>query len=81
MIYPAEPIVKPSAQKIRIASALDIVYPSETWTLYAIHNRGGPVMLITLIVNFYQAVNISRYTLCGIAPSWKKVLEKNYISI
>lgn len=28
MRYPAEPIVKPSAQKIKIASALDILYPS-----------------------------------------------------
>jgi hypothetical protein len=26
--YPAEPIVKPSAQKIKIANALDILYPS-----------------------------------------------------
>ncbi len=28
MRYPAEPIVKPSAQKIKIASALDILYTS-----------------------------------------------------
>jgi hypothetical protein len=28
MMYPAEPIVKPSAQKIKIANALDILYPS-----------------------------------------------------
>ena len=28
MRYPAAPIVKPSAQKIKIARALDIIYPS-----------------------------------------------------
>lgn len=28
MRYPAAPIVKPSAQKIKIARALDILYPS-----------------------------------------------------
>jgi hypothetical protein len=58
MIYPAEPIVKPSAQKIKIASPLDILSPSCTWTMYVIHYRAAPAMLINLIVNFYQALII-----------------------
>ncbi len=35
--YPAEPIVKPIAQKIKIASALDILHASGTCSLYAVH--------------------------------------------
>src|SRR3712207_216059 len=35
--YPAEPIVKPIAQKIRIASALDIFHASGTCNSYAVH--------------------------------------------
>ena len=58
MIYPAEPIVKPSAQKIKIASPLDILSPSYTWTMYVIHYRAAPAMLINLIVNFYQVLVI-----------------------
>ena len=58
MIYPAEPIVKPSAQKIRIAIPLDILSPSYTRTMYVIHYRAAPAMLINLIVNFYQALII-----------------------
>src|ERR671913_368876 len=52
--YPAEPIVNPSAQKIRIASDLDILYPSGTCSSYAIHCCGTCKELITLIVNFYR---------------------------
>jgi hypothetical protein len=58
MIYPAEPIVKPSAQKIKIASPLDILSPSYSCTMYVIHYRAGPGMFINLIVNFYQALII-----------------------
>jgi hypothetical protein len=58
MIYPAEPIVKPSAQKIKIASPLDILSPSYSCTMYVIHYRAGPAMFINLIVNFYQALII-----------------------
>ncbi len=60
MIYPAEPIVKPSAQKIKIASPLDILYPSCSWTIYVIHHRAAPAMLINLIVNFYQVLIVDR---------------------
>jgi hypothetical protein len=60
MIYPAEPIVKPSAQKIKIASPLDILSPSFTWTMYVIHYRAAPAMLINQIVNFYRALIIGR---------------------
>ena len=60
MIYPAEPIVKPSAQKIKIASPLDILSPSYTCTMYVIHYRAAPVILINLIVNFCQALIIDR---------------------
>jgi len=63
MRYPAAPIVKPSAQKIKIANALDIFYPSYTRTLYAIHHRAAPAVLITVIVNFYQALVISHFIL------------------
>jgi len=55
MMYPAEPIVKPRAQKIKIASPLDILYPSHSRTMYVIHHRAAPAMLINLIVNFYKA--------------------------
>ena len=58
MIYPAEPIVKPSAQKIKIANPLDNLSPSYTWTIYVIHYRAAPAILINLIVNFYQALII-----------------------
>ena len=37
--YPAEPIVKPTAQKIKIATALDNLYTSGTCCSYAIHSR------------------------------------------
>ena len=60
MIYPADPIVKPSAQKIKIASPLDIVSPSHTWTMYVIHYCAAPAMLINLIVNYYRARIIDR---------------------
>jgi hypothetical protein len=56
--YPAEPIVKPSAQKIRIASDLDILYPSAACSSYAIHCCATCKVLITLIVNFYRALII-----------------------
>jgi hypothetical protein len=56
--YPAEPIVKPSAQKIRIASALDILYPSGTYSSYAIHRCATCKALLTLIVNFSRALVI-----------------------
>ena len=59
MIYPAEPIVKPSAQKIKIASPLDIVSPSHIWTMYVIHYRAAPAMLINPIVNFYRSLYIA----------------------
>jgi hypothetical protein len=35
--YPAEPTAKPIAQKIKIATALDILHASGTYRLYAIH--------------------------------------------
>lgn len=63
MRYPAAPIVKPNAQKIKIANALDIFYPSYTRTLYAIHHRAAPAVLITVIVNLYQALVISHFIL------------------
>jgi hypothetical protein len=56
--YPAEPIVKPIAQKIKIASALDILHPSESCSWYGIHHRAACVALISLIVNFYGVVVI-----------------------
>jgi hypothetical protein len=56
--YPAEPIVKPSAQKIKIASDLDILYPSGTSSFYTIHRCATCKVLITLIVNFYQVLII-----------------------
>ena len=68
MIYPAEPIVKPSAQKIKIASPLDILSPSYTWTMYVIHYRAAPAMLINLIVNFYRAQVIDRCILHTVPP-------------
>jgi hypothetical protein len=77
MIYPAEPIVKPSAQKIKIASPLDILSPSYTWTIYAIHYRAAPAMLINLIVNFYQALIIDR----SILPKVLTLLEKCTIRV
>jgi hypothetical protein len=56
--YPAEPIVKPSAQKIKIASDLDILYPSGTCSFCAIHCCATCKGLITLIVNFYRVLII-----------------------
>src|SRR5918996_4761803 len=58
IIYPAEPIVKPIAQKIKIASALDILQASAIYSLYAIHRCATCTMLITLIVNFSRALVI-----------------------
>ncbi len=77
MIYPAEPIVKPSAQKIKIASPLDIVSSSHTWTIYVIHYRAAPAMLINLIVNFYQALIIDR----PILPKVLTLLEECTIRV
>src|SRR5688572_32908603 len=56
--YPAEPIVKPSAQKIKIASDLDILYPSGTCSFYEIHCCATCKVLITLIVNFCRVLII-----------------------
>jgi hypothetical protein len=53
--YPAEPIVNPIAQKIKIASALDILHASETRSWYAIHRCATSRVLITLMVNFSRA--------------------------
>jgi hypothetical protein len=56
--YPAEPIVKPIAQKIKIANPLDILHASEGCSWYAIHHRATCIALITLMVNFYGVVVI-----------------------
>src|SRR5215210_8454322 len=58
IIYPAEPMVKPSAQKIKIASALDNLYTSRTCSSYIIHGCATCRVLITLMVNFSRALVI-----------------------
>lgn len=53
--YPAEPIVKPIAQKIKMANALDILNASVGCSSCAIHHCATCMILLTLMVNFSRA--------------------------
>jgi hypothetical protein len=51
-------MIKPSAQKIKIATALDNLYTSRTCSSYIIHGCATCRVLITLMVNFSRALVI-----------------------
>jgi hypothetical protein len=60
--YPAEPIVKPIAQKIKMANALVILHASVGCSFCAIHYCATCMILLTLMVNFSGAHIIQHST-------------------